>query len=339
MFLKGRDENERKVNKKIETLIANYPPYMRDFYAYMDSQDKSYTTRKAYIYYVFHMLKSIKGIDNISVEDLQTITTGDLQAYMAALKYQELSNGEMKKIDSGIRAARWSAINYFYKFLMQRKYISVNPFSEHIERPQLKAPKDVVYLTENEIQQLLEHISATASPMFRNRDLAIVTLAISTGLRETAITEINISDINFINGSIFTTNKGEKSWHVYPAKMSMQYIEAWIKDRKKLFRPDDSQTDALFINKQRKRITAHCLISLINKYGTIFDKHITFHKLRSTCATNLYKASNDLYLVAETLGHSDVSVTKRYTKLSDERRREAGSLMDGILEVKGDFNG
>ena len=339
--MKGRDENERKVNQKVEALIANHPPYMRDFYAYMDSQDKSYTTRKAYIQYVLHMLRGIKNDDNISLEELQAITTAELQAYMSSLKYQELSNGEVKKIDSSIRAARWSAINYFYKFLVQRKYISINPFSEHIERPQLKAPKDVVYLTDNEMQQLLEHISATASPMFRNRDLAIVMLAISTGLRETAITEINISDINFTNGSIFTTNKGEKSWHVYPGDMAMRYIEAWIKDRCSLFRENDGQTDALFINKRRQRITANCLIALINKYGTIFEKHITFHKLRSTCATNLYKASNDLYLVAETLGHSDVSVTKRYTKLSDERRREAGSLMNSILtqSIKGDFSG
>lgn len=327
--MKGREENEIKVNQKMEMLLVDYPPYIHDFYAYME--DKSYTTRKVYIQYILHMLNGIKGTDNIPIEELQTITTGELQTYMTSLIYQKDSNGEMKKIDSSIRAARWSAINFFYKFLMQRRYISVNPFSDYIKRPKLKAPKDVVYLTEGEIQQLLEHISATASPMFRNRDLAIVTLAIATGLRETAVTEINISDINFTNGSIFTTNKGEKSWYVYPGEMAMRFIQMWIHDRQKLFRENDENTDALFINKQRKRITAHCLITLIGKYGTIFDKHITFHKLRSTCATNLYKASNDLYLVAETLGHTDVSVTKRYTQLSDERRREAGSLMNDIL--------
>lgn len=337
--MKGREEHEIQSNRKMETLIACYPTYMRDFYAYME--EKSYTTRKAYIQYVFHMLKSIKGTDNVTLEELKTIATADLQTYMSSLIYKDLGNGEVKKLDSSVRATRWSALNFFYKFLIQRNYISTNPFSDYIQRPKLKAQKDVVYLTEEEIKQLLEHISATASPIFRNRDLAIVTLAISTGLRETAVTEINISDINFANGSIFTTNKGEKSWYVYPAKMSMNYIKAWIEDRKSLFREEDAQTDALFISQHRKRITAQCLISMINKYTTIFDKHITFHKLRSTCATNLYKASNDLYLVAETLGHSNVSITKRYTKLSDERRREAGSLMDGILEqnTEGDSSG
>lgn len=337
--MKGREEHEVQVNRKVEALIANHPPYMHDFYAYME--DKSHTTRMVYIRYILHMLRGVKGVDNIALDDLKTITTGDLQTYMTSLIYQTDENGEMRKIEPSVRAARWSAINYFYKFLVQRGYVDANPFSDYIKRPKLKEPKDVVFLTEDEIQQLLEHVSATASPMLRNRDLAIITLAISTGLRETSVTEINISDINFANGSIFTTNKGNKSWHVYPAKMAMRYIEAWLKDRKTFFREGDIPTDALFISMHRKRITPQSLIALIQKYTSIFDKHITFHKLRSTCATNLYKASNDLYLVAETLGHSDVSVTKRYTKLSDERRREAGSLMDGILEqnVEGDFSG
>ena len=337
--MRGREEHEIKSNQKMEALIVSYPPYMRDFYAYME--EKSYTTRKTYIQYVFHMLKFITGTDNVPLETLAAITTVDLQTYMSSLKYKDLGNGDVRKLDPSIRATRWSALNFFYRFLVQRKYIESNPFSDYIQRPKLKEQKDVVYLTSDEIQQLLEHISATASPVFRNRDLAIVTLAISTGLRETAVTEINISDINFANGSIFTTNKGEKSWHVYPAKMSMGYIQAWIEDRKSLFREGDEHTDALFISQYRKRVTAQCLINMIKKYTVIFDKHITFHKLRSTCATNLYKVSNDLYLVAETLGHSNVSVTKRYTKLSDERRREAGSLMDGILEqeAEGDFSG
>ena len=337
--MRGREEHEIQSNRKMEALIACYPSYMRDFYAYME--EKSYTTRRTYIQYVFHMLKFIKGTDNVPLEELETITTGDLQTYMSSLIYKDLGNGDVKKLDSSIRATRWSALNFFYKFLIQRNYITINPFSDYIQRPKLKEQKDVVYLTGDEIQQLLEHISATAPPAFRNRDLAIVTLAISTGLRETAVTEINIGDINFSNGSIFTTNKGEKSWYVYPAKMSMNYIKAWIEDRKSLFREGDVNTDALFISQYRKRITSQCLVNMIKKYAVIFDKHITFHKLRSTCATNLYKASNDLYLVAETLGHSNVSVTKRYTKLSDERRREAGSLMDGILEqnTEGDSSG
>ena len=237
----------------------------------------------------------------------------------------------MKKVGASIRAVRWSAINHFYIFLVRRKYIDHNPFADFISRPVVKEKKDIVYLESDEIKKLLEHVSETADPLFRNRDLAIITLAISTGLRETAVTEINISDINFTNGSIFTTNKGEKSWYVYPVEMSMNYIKAWLKDRAELLGDEAKNTDALFISRSKNRMTANTLIYMLQGYTDIFDKHITFHKLRSTCATNLYKASNDLYLVAETLGHSNTKTTQRYTKLGDERRREAKTLMSNLF--------
>lgn len=329
-MMRGREEHELRANEKMETMIEEYPKYLQDYYASMGT--KSYTTRKNYVLHVLHMLKRVKGTDKVSLEELRMITTGDLQRYMNSLQYRTLKDGTQKKNGESIKATRWSSLNHFYSFLTLYRYIDRNPFSDYIERATVKESDDVIFLTEDEIQQLLEHISATAPPMLRNRDLAIIALAISTGLRETSVTEINISDINFANGSIFTTNKGDRSWHVYPADMAMDYIKAWLKDREKLLEGWNIATDALFISLHRRRMSANSLVAMMKRYGGIFEnKNITFHKLRSTCATNLYKASEDLYLVAETLGHKDTRVTKRYTKLGDERRRQAGSFMNDIL--------
>lgn len=327
--MRGREEHELIANQRTEELLNCYPSYLRDFYVFMDN--KSYTTKRNYIIYILHMLKSIKGTDYVELEDVVKITTEELQTYMLSLKYKITKDGETKKVGTSIRAVRWSAINHFYIFLVRRKYIDYNPFADFISRPVVKDKKDIVYLDGGEVRKLLEHVSETADPLFRNRDLAIITLAISTGLRETAITEINISDINFTNGSIFTTNKGEKSWYVYPVEMSMNYIKEWIKDRGRILGDEAEKNNALFISRSKRRMTAHTLIYMLQGYTDIFDKHITFHKLRSTCATNLYKASNDLFLVAETLGHSNTKTTQRYTKLGDERRREARNLMSDLF--------
>lgn len=327
--MRGREEHEYIANQRTEELIANYPFYIQDFYVFMEN--KSYTTKRKYILYILHMLKFIKGTDYVELEDVLTITADELQKYMLSLKYQSTKDGEMKKIGSSIRAVRWSAIAYFYDFLVKRRHIEYNIFSQYIERPKLEDKKDIIYLTNDEITKFLEYVSETAHPLFRNRDLAIITLAIATGLRETAVTEINISDINFTHGSIYTTNKGNKSWYVYPGEMSMNYIKAWLKDREGLLKESGVTTDALFISRSRQRMTAHTLMYMLKGYTDIFDKHITFHKLRSTCATNLYKASNDIYLVAETLGHASTKTTQRYTKLGDERRREAGAIMNNLF--------
>ena len=120
--MKGREEHEIIANQKMDELVSAYPPYIRDFYTFME--EKSYTTKRSYIIYVLHMLKSIKGTDYVELEDVVNITTEELQTYMSSLKYKTMSNGETKKISASIRATRWSAINYFYGFLIKRRYIN-----------------------------------------------------------------------------------------------------------------------------------------------------------------------------------------------------------------------
>ena len=69
---------------------------------------------------------------------------------------------------------------------------------------------------------------------------------------------------------------------------------------------------ALFTSLQNKRITVRAVQNLVKKYAGITTplKHITPHKLRSTYGTNLYKETNDIYVVAEVLGHKDINTTK-----------------------------
>ena len=80
-----------------------------------------------------------------------------------------------------------------------------------------------------------------------------------------------------------------------------------------------------------KRINVRSIENLITKYTYNIDKHITPHKLRSTCATNVYNATGDIYLTADVLGHSNIANTRRYAQISEERKRKAASAMDDIL--------
>lgn len=323
--MKGRTENELKEMKRMNEKLDNYPTYLREFYDSLD--EKSYTTKRCYIDYVLDMLDGTTGKDNPDIEEVKRINTGELQRYMNSLKYME--NGE--KVGASIRAARWTAINSFFKFLVGYRYIGENPFGEYVQRPVIKNTKPVVYLDEKEIETLLQNVEEMGSGVFKIRDRAIIRLFITTGLRETALTEINIEDINFDEGSIWTTNKGEKSWKVYPGYRTMRAIEEWIDNRESLFRDGDEQTDALFISSYRTRITAAGIRKLVAKYTKDFDKHISPHKLRSTCATNMYKQTQDIMLVAETLGHSDVKVTKRYTTVEESTRKKAGEVMNSLV--------
>lgn len=73
-------------------------------------------------------------------------------------------------------------------------------------------------------------------------------------------------------------------------------------------------------------------IAEIIKRNTInIDKHITPHKMRSTCATNLYEKTNDIYLVQEVLGHKNIANTRRYARMSEEKKKNAADIMDKLI--------
>ena len=94
---------------------------------------------------------------------------------------------------------------------------------------------------------------------------------------------------------------------------------------------------ALFLSLQNKRINVRSVQNLVQKYAHIITplKHITPHKLRSTYGTTLYQNTNDIYVVAEVLGHKDINTTKKhYAAISDEIKRAASKkvTLRGNLE-------
>ena len=90
--------------------------------------------------------------------------------------------------------------------------------------------------------------------------------------------------------------------------------------------PLQGSEDALFLSLQNKRMSVRAMENMVSKYTSKLNtlKHITPHKLRSTFGTNLYRETNDIYLVADFLGHKDVNTTrKHYASISDDTRRKA----------------
>ena len=100
----------------------------------------------------------------------------------------------------------------------------------------------------------------------------------------------------------------------------MRYIDQ--KDEQQMQSIEDA--NALFLSNKNRRITVRAVENLVQKYAKIVSplKKISPHKLRSTYGTQLYKATGDIYIVADILGHKDVNTTrKHYAAISDDNRR------------------
>jgi site-specific recombinase XerD len=256
------------------------------------------------------------------------VTSSVVNEYMSSIRYKKKENGEVVRIGNGIRSTIWSALNSFFTYLKANQLIDNNPM-EQTFRPSDKQQKQVVFLTEKEIKKCLTDMYRTCDEKFVNRNVCIFSLGVSTGLRVSAISQINLEDIDFTNNTLQVIEKGNKYRVIYFGDNLKEKIIAWIEDRNKYF--SDVETNALFISKKRNRISVSAIEDMIEKHTQCIDKHITPHKLRATCATNLYKKTGDIYMVANQLGHANIATTKIYTEIDHESKMKATNILDSLI--------
>ncbi|MBO5851301.1 MAG: tyrosine-type recombinase/integrase, partial [Clostridia bacterium] len=148
---------------------------------------------------------------------------------------------------------------------------------------------------------------------------------LGTGIRNSELVGLNVDDVNFDDFSFVVTRKGGNRTILYFNEEVYNALNKWIIYRNSIKDLDKSEK-ALFLSLQNKRISVRTIQELVKKYAKVITplKKITPHKLRSTFGTNLYHETNDIYLVADFLGHSDVNTTKKhYAAMSEDVRRKA----------------
>lgn len=326
--MNGRTEKEIKIDKLVMDKLQYYPQIVTDFYYDMKDSGKSFTTAKCYVDYVVHFILFVTG-KTIKDNFYKNITPTDIKRYMNSLQRRENNDGEIVEVGEEIRAVRWSAINLFFAFLKDNDYIDENPV-EKTKRPRAKVEHNVTYLTKEEISMLLEKVKSEAKEMFVHRDLCILSLAITTGLRISAICNINIKDVNFNENTISVIEKGHKRRKIAFGDNISALMKAWIQDRKFYFKGID--TDALFVSQFRQRLSTDMVRKMLVKYTSgVTNKHITPHKLRASCAVVLYDQTKDILLVADMLGHENIETTKRYTRASEESKKQAVQFLDDLV--------
>lgn len=323
----GRLEREIKELNKLNSKIIKLPKIIQDYYYYLEAADKSYSTIKNYINYVEDFMNYCTNsmYDEYFYKDISSSTINE---YMSSIRYKTNQNGDIIKIGNGIRATRWSALNTFFIYLKSNQLIKNNPM-EQTFRPSDKKDKQVTFLTEKEIKKCINNIYRNCDKKFINRNICIFSLGISTGLRVSAIVQINIEDIDFETNTLQVIEKGNKYRTINFGENLKEKITLWLEDREKYF--PNVETNALFISKKKNRISVSAVEDMIEKYTKCTGKHITPHKLRATCATNLYKKTGDIYIVANQLGHADISTTKIYTEIDYETKKKATNILDDLI--------
>ena len=324
--MSGRIEKENHERKIMEKKLNTLPGIFTAFYNWMDARDKSYTTMKNYINHVIEfMVFFTKGEEDNQF--YEKVTEDHIEKYMTSIR-RKIVDGEEVLAGDDIRAAKWSSLNTFFKFLSHKKYITNNPMLL-TERPRVKTVHTITYMTQKEIESVFKRILKESRPMLKNRDICIVAMGLGTGLRVSAIVNINIEDIDFVTNSIKVIEKGRKTREVKFADNLRSLLLVWMKDREIIF--DGKATGPLFVSHRKERMSVDSVEYLVKKYTSHLPKKITPHKLRSSAAMNLHGAGVDILTIASILGHENITTTQRYTRAYDEDKKEATNILDNLI--------
>lgn len=323
--MNGRLEHEIKVECKIEKRLKELPYIFTEFYYYLKSS-KSINSIIRYIGYVEDFMNYVTNgtRDNEFYKKVQVST---IRQYLSSLE-RKVVDGKVIKMGPEMQATRWSAINTFFKFLIMDSYIETNPMLK-TSRPKTNVKHKITHLSPDEIEKVLKAVEDDANPRLKNRELCIISLALSTGLRISAISQMNIEDINFETNTVHVIEK-EEYYRDIPFGTKMRgLLLSWIKDRELYF--DGTDEGALFISQHKNRLSNDAIRDLVNKYTKCLGKHIKVHDLRKSTATNLARQGFDIRTIQEFMGHKNISTTQVYVAVLDEDTKRATEAMDGLI--------
>ena len=281
-----------------------------------------------------------KEIKSITMSDIDGIDAQTIERFLAYLSYYDKDNGEVFTNSERGKLRKLSTLRAFLKYFFNKDMIKANVASK-VKSPKLHE-KPIIRLEPQETAELLyscetlngfsEH-QKKYNEKFKVRDNAIISLFLTTGIRVSECVGLNVDDINFSLNSFRVTRKGGNQVILYFGEDTANVLKQYLAWRDTLNVPKEER--ALFLSSQNKRMMVRSMEYLVKKYALVATplKHITPHKLRSTYGTNLYHETNDIYIVAEVLGHKDVNTTKKhYAAIDDDVRRSVA----GKVKLKQD---
>ena len=336
--------------EKIRAMLRSLPASCTDFINSI-AMTTSVLTRMAYTIdlqtFCGYATKEIpyfadKSPENWTDEDFSHFTARDLNGYAdyLTLYYKDSDIGEtieqqkvLRNHECGVMR-KLSSLRSYFDYLFKSERISGN-IASLVSLPKLHE-KPILHLVSSEVERLLSvaedgtQLTDTQQKFHnhtRKRDYAILMLFLGTGIRVSECVGIDITDLDFGNNAVLVTRKGGNQVILYYPQEVADALKDYLIDRKQIKPTEKSDENALFLSLQEKRISQRAVQLMVKKYCAVavpLKKRMSPHKLRSTYATRLYHETEDIYLVADALGHSDVNTTRRhYAAMSDQRRREA----------------
>lgn len=334
------EERDSVNTLKLRAVLRELPEFCAEFFVGIGTRT-SVLTRLNYAYdlrtffnYLLGEVRKFKDetIDTFGYSALSKVTSQDIENFVDYVSLYFKDEKERTNTERG-KYRKLAAVRSLFKYLYNHDKLEQDVASK-VSLPKIHE-KEIIRLDVNEVADLLDEVEngdmltgrqKAFHQRTNERDTAILTLFLGTGIRISELVGLNVEDVNFESNSFTVTRKGGNRVVLYfsdeVAVALLKYLE--VRSNEKV----PHEEHALFLSLQKRRISVRATENLVKKYAKLVSplKKITPHKLRSTYGTSLYRETHDIYVVAEVLGHKDINTTKKhYAALSDDIKREAST--------------
>ncbi len=283
---------------------------LNDFLGFCETE-KNYSPKTVETYRIAlsQFFDSLKDSYDEKIE-IENIKAQDIRLFLGQLHDSKYSKKTIK--------LKISAIKSLFKFCTKKNLIDKNPASLILTpKTDKKLPS---FMLEKEVTALMDIFDKTKPIDCRN--LALIELLYSSGLRISEALQLNVNDINNSQHIVKVKGKGNKERIVPVGSKALEAVKQYKSVRSEIGKILDP--DALFLSRKGNRMTSVEAYRMVHKYMSLVTdtKQKSPHVLRHTFATHLLDEGADIQSVSEMLGHSSLSTTQIYTHVSIERLKE-----------------
>ena len=248
-----------------------------------------------------------------SLEDIKEVNHPMIRSWIVSLMENKISARSVNR--------KISTLKSYYKYLLREKVLEINPMNK-IQSP--KNPKRLpVFVEESKMNALIEDVQFNDDFVGR-RDLLIIELLYSTGMRRIELVNLKETDINFRNSTVKVLGKRNKERLIPLSPGIIDLIKEYIAQRNKAIDPKD---DYLFLTEKGNHIYPGAVYRIVKgsleKVTTLAKK--SPHVLRHTFATHLLNNGANLNAIKELLGHANLAATQIYTHNTIEKLKSVYS--------------
>lgn len=260
-------------------------------------------------------LRKFRDFLKLEDRELSSFSRADIIDFIERLREEDYSASSVCRFVSSVRG--------LCKYLLIENIIKDDP-SETLQTPRRweRLPKS---LSKSEVKSFLESSSSLEpSDPTAIRDFVMFELLYSSGLRVSELVSLKLEDINFEAGFLRVLGKGSKE-RVVPVNLrAIERIKSYmVRQRMEILK--HRRSPYLFVTNRARPMTRQRFWQTIKKTGRKLGIEISPHTMRHSFATHLLEGGADLRSLQKMLGHSDISTTQIYTKVTTERLKEVYS--------------